>query len=1593
MILQEMNTQQLNSFYILIGHRGGTSTVEVSTEGHGVRLGSGVGDAGVAVSTEGQGVKRGAGIGDSTVEVSTQGKGIKFLLPFDESIYQPLILKIFDLDGNVVDAATDIICGYERIINAAGTIRAVIPRSDLPIDSWFLKPPDRATELNMSYYLRIYSADGTPIFYGILTERNIGDDYITILGMSEESLLNQNITPVDYGRVYENWDIADVARHLIDGWHWLRVKDQTQWEAAEASDNIDTSTEPGVVILDKTEGEEPHYVEEGYITLKFESSSIPGFKSWERIRWSSDYEGSVSTVMQYSTDGSTWSEEMVGGLPEQLGIDPGWTNEATVYVKITLRTEDTVSENEEGIPTGRTPALFAVEVIARTTSNLGVGTIPASTDDMIRDLLADNSTALAVLSEACEQTGHEFWVEEGNLFLGTLGSDKAGEICFRKNSNTAIRALSDADSELCNIVIAHSWGNDINRLETIIRDQDSIDEYGPHIKTAEFDVDSLADLTTEATSYLNAHKEPASAFSVDVFEDAQAHLGDIVKVVDPTQEFVSTGRIIRERREYQEGAVRVHYEIEVEDLRLNELIRARRERLASPLKPLGVWARGGKGSITIGFSRPRRSDWLRTEYHLYKEDEPEPSKYLVWAERVNVAVFEDLPVADPPASGTRYYAYLINYFTDGRVSEASDWVSALVLRDIVGDGLPPATPEWIETNPLTTLYVTGKSYIRAEWEPNTEPDLKHYELEWGLSVDGGEIEDPKAIIVSKEWLHFEVPAGETIYVRVRAHDLDGLTSDWSTIEDIESAVETDSPLPVEEIVAYGGPGFVNILWKRSWNLNFSHYELERTEGYDWIAVEEVESNEHTDNDVVVGTEYWYRVRVVDIYDNKSTWKEMDTGEDGATSHDIEIGDGLPPAAPTGLSLEYVQGNIIGYPVAGVRATWDANTEEDLKHYELIWGTSMSGSPAEIDDPRSITVSRSAVMFPVPADEIIYVQVRAHDLEGYNSDWSLVDSTHEDVPDPSAPSSITVERALGINVVTWTHVDMNYFSHYQVQWRLDGAEWATPPTDCKSVQGTEFTHKVYPTDKYYYRVRTFDVFGSSSDWQTSTIVERDPPAVPTGLDLSTFYVGHRSYVKATWDANTEVDLKHYELEWGTALNEADIADPRKLVVSDTDITFDVPPDTTIYVRIRAHNIENLVSNWSAIDNITSAKLTVDPTAPASIIAYGGYNLIFITWSWSEFPEFSYYELQRIEDGEDWAASVSFIINANEYIDKAISIDTDYWYRVRVVDIYANTSDWVTISAVVSAYSVDSDLSTLDGKLTTLEGDLSDLDTKIDELDFTDIEGYLQAGQVTDDLIIARMILAGEIKTIKLDVDEIVGNSAWFDKITTNHLNVDEIVGNEAWFGKIVADHLAVDSVTAAKIKAGEITANKLTALLELEVGQRIKIGTDLEVGRGVGPSGSTFDGIYIKAGDLYTEMSASKIEIKGDFVLAEGDNKIIFEDGQMELQDAEQGAYGVDWYSIDIRSSKSINSALLATFAYLEAANAGSFTVYSVGDATHANNIGFTAQAHSSNDAGNTVVLYAEAYDASGANKKTGKIRYYYDDFWYADPGIYGAVFN
>ena len=108
---------------------------------------------------------------------------------------------------------------YERKLSEPGQIE--VKCSKIETDSG--QPLFAAIEQGLAYWLNIYEHD-TLRAIGQIVKRRIDATSITFTGYSEEMVLQRVICPAQYGRVYDGFDLADVAADLCRDWHSLRVK-------------------------------------------------------------------------------------------------------------------------------------------------------------------------------------------------------------------------------------------------------------------------------------------------------------------------------------------------------------------------------------------------------------------------------------------------------------------------------------------------------------------------------------------------------------------------------------------------------------------------------------------------------------------------------------------------------------------------------------------------------------------------------------------------------------------------------------------------------------------------------------------------------------------------------------------------------------------------------------------------------------------------------------------------------------------------------------------------------------------------------------------------------------------------------------------------------------------------------------------------------------------------------------------------------------------------------------------------------------------------------------------------------------------------
>lgn len=182
----------------------------------------------------------------------------------------------------------------------------------------------------------------------------------------------------------------------------------------------------------------------------------------------------------------------------------------------------------------------------------------------------------------------------------------------------------------------------------------------------------------------------------------------------------------------------------------------------------------------------------------------------------------------------------------------------------------------------------------------------------------------------------------------------------------------------------------------------------------------------------------------------------------------------------------------------------------------------------------------------------------------------------------------------------------------------------------------------------------------------------PPEDVTGFSVSVI----NALAVFTWNAVSDLDLKHYEIREGTTwATGAFVGQTKGLSFTDSTVT----TGSHDYM-IRAMDY---YGNYSALDG--TATLTVSPPTLAALEATYNKDLVTISWSSTigSFP-IEEYELKR--DGTSWADAIAIAdLEGNSYSESASW--TSRTYRVKARDSAGNYSSEQTIVISITAPTVD------------------------------------------------------------------------------------------------------------------------------------------------------------------------------------------------------------------------------------------------------------------------------------------------------------------
>lgn len=192
-----------------------------------------------------------------------------------------------------------------------------------------------------------------------------------------------------------------------------------------------------------------------------------------------------------------------------------------------------------------------------------------------------------------------------------------------------------------------------------------------------------------------------------------------------------------------------------------------------------------------------------------------------------------------------------------------------------------------------------------------------------------------------------------------------------------------------------------------------------------------------------------------------------------------------PDVPSGLALSTGMGEITQAGLAWLKATWEANTEDDFSHYELKY------KKTAYSDYGYVTTTNTSYIWTGLEQNIEYeVYIRAVDIYGNRSAWSsgknLVTATDEEAPD-QITGGVATSVLAGIKI-TWEGATEGDIAGYIIERQEsdNGTTWTGGWVEKARINASMWLDLLLPYIKYYrYRVAAYTHAGVVGPWSTPT----------------------------------------------------------------------------------------------------------------------------------------------------------------------------------------------------------------------------------------------------------------------------------------------------------------------------------------------------------------------------------------------------------------------------------------------------------------------------------------------------------------------------
>jgi predicted phage tail protein len=426
----------------------------------------------------------------------------------------------------------------------------------------------------------------------------------------------------------------------------------------------------------------------------------------------------------------------------------------------------------------------------------------------------------------------------------------------------------------------------------------------------------------------------------------------------------------------------------------------------------------------------------------------------------------------------------------------------------------------------------------------------------------------------------------------------------------------------------------------------------------------------------------------------------------------------------------------------------------------------------------------------------------------------------------------------------------------------------------------------------------DILDQLGDISEGGFSDFNPPAVTTGLALSSAVTDSGATLRATWTASAATDFAGYDVAirqgagaWIDTSTSGNVYEWKNL-----------PRGTTFDVRVRAYDRASNKGNWSTVVSLMTAKDAIAPSAAGSFSYDAAFNTISLNWQNAADTDLAYAEVYHNTTDNNASATLLAVVVAepstrSQYIHTGLAAGSSHYYWVKLVDTSGNRSGFAASGLVKTAFVQQIDLVaglSAIGSLATLPNPVgytgpsvvfNTTDRKLYRYEngawsaavkAVDIAGELTKDQIAAGAITTEKLVKNAVTTDKLDAGSVTTEKLVKGSVTKDILGAGSVTTEAIVKGSVSKDAIADAAIDVSKFDNGVSPVQRLAALpaQPYKAGAVVVLTTDNKLYRSTGTAWLS----STSATDVTGQIVNTQIDSRGLNVLNPNGDIVFGSDG-------------------------------------------------------------------------------------------------------------------